>query len=314
MEGVKILKKRRPTKLTKIVLFMFVVIGICVVFFSKNMIQIDSKAAVVMDAVTGEVIFKKNAHTAYPVASISKLMTELIVLDYIEAGRLDWDEPVVMSVRANDLIGDAVKIPVATNDQLLVKDLFTAMVVSSANNATIALAEHVAGTEEAFTDLMNEKAVEIGLSDDAYFVNATGLPNPEFTNMENTMSALDVGALASVLLETHGNVVLRTANLEHYHIVSHGIDVYSTNKLLADGKVDGLKTGYTDAAGYGFVGTEKRVDKRVISVVIDAGHEDLRFIESEKLLAYGFGEQPAFSVKELAKQIRSKVRNIAWQQ
>ena len=107
------------------------------------------------------------------------------------------------------------------------------MVVSSANNATIALAEYIAGTEENFTLLMNEKALDLGLSDQTYFVNATGLPNSAMNNTENIMSAEDVAILAYNLLKNHPHDVLETANLQQYHIQSHGIDLFSTNKMLS---------------------------------------------------------------------------------
>jgi len=165
------------------------------------------------------------------------------------------------------------------------------MVISSANNATIALAEHIAGTEEAFTILMNEKATEIGLSDQSTFINSTGLPEGE---IENEMSAEDVAKLAFHLLHDHPEA-LDMASYTEYQMEHSGIQLYTTNKMLSEMNsetyfkgVDGLKTGFTNAAGYCFVGTAQQDNQRLISVVINAEDDETRFIETKKLLSFGF--------------------------
>lgn len=250
---------------------------------------IHSTSAILMDASTGEILFEKDTETAYPVASISKLMTIFIVLDHIEAGSMDWDDLVPVSRSANDVIEYAAKIPVNNGTMLTVHDLFHAMVISSANNATIALTEYIAGSEMEFTKLMNEKASVLGLSDRTNFINSTGLPNG---TVENRMSAKDIAILTQQLLNAHPEI-LETTSLEHYFISSFGIDLYNTNRMLDKQDraayfkgVDGLKTGYTDEAGYCFVSTATQKNGRLISVVLNAETDEQRFDETKKLLSY----------------------------
>ena len=282
-------------------------------YFNPKAPTIHSKSAVLMDASTGDILFEKDATTSYPVASMSKLMTMYIVLDWIENGSIHWDDRVTISENANKVGGNAITIPVDGGDTLTVHDLFKAMVIPSANNATIALAEYIAGTEEAFTLLMNEKALILGLSDQTYFVNSTGLPNSTMNHSENRMSAKDVTTLAYNLLKSHPHDVLETANIQQYHIQSHDIDVYSTNKMLSKNNsktyfkgMDGLKTGFTDAAGYSFAGTAIQNDKRLISVIMDAENDESRFIETKKLFSYGFNEVSSPTLKERVKSFIQK--------
>lgn len=272
--------------------------------------NIQSKAAILMDASTGDIIFEKDASKSYPVASLSKLMTEYIILDLIENEAIHWEDEVSISETANTVGEGAVMIPVDAGDSLTVQDLFNAMVISSANNATIALAEYIAGTEDEFTMLMNEKAMHLGLSANTHFVNATGLPNYEMNHTENMMSANDVATLAFNLLRDHPLDVLETANLQQYRIHSHGIDLFSTNKMLSsDNKkiyfkgMDGLKTGFTDAAGYNFIGTASQNGKRLISVIMNAESDESRFIETKKIMTYGFDKSPLHSFNEKIKSI-----------
>lgn len=277
----------------KITLLFFIITSLLITilyFYPKNP-TIHSQSAILMDASSGDILFEKDAKSAYPVASMSKLMTEYIVLDSIKNDTINWNDDVVISDSANNIQSSGIKIPVEVGETLSVRDLFAAMIISSANNATIALAEHIAGTEEDFTFLMNEKAAEIGLSNQSTFINSTGLPD---SKRENTMSAQDVAMLAYHLLNNH-HEVLDIARLPEYQIEYSGIRLYSTNKMLNninsetyfDG-VDGLKTGFTDAAGYCFAGTAQQGDQRFISVVINAKDDDARFIETKKLLSFGF--------------------------
>lgn len=276
---------------------------------SKNP-TIHSQSAILMDANSGEVMFEKDANTAYPVASMSKLMTGYIVLDYIKSGTVNWEDRVMMSDSANNIQSAGIKIPVEVGESLSVRDLFAAMIISSANNAAIALAEYIAGTEEAFTSLMNEKANDIGLSDRTTFVNATGLPKEE---LENKMSAEDVATLAYYLLNDHREVLQMTSRSE-YRIESHGIQLYSTNTMLNgtngatyfDG-IDGLKTGFTNAAGYCFVGTAQHGDQRLISVVMNAEDDESRFIETKKLFSFGFSK---FYIAPFKKNVKNLLESF----
>lgn len=304
------MRRRKRKKVPRLIVFGLLSTLLIVLFMNYDTLHVTSKSAMIMDASTGKVLYEKNAKNGYPVASISKLMTEYIVLEKIATGEINWEEPVVISETANNLIGSAVKLPVGVGDVLSVDDLFTAMVVASSNNAAIALAEHIAGTEEAFTQLMNEHVPELGLSKQTTFVNATGLPNPAMGNAENTMSAVDIAKLAQILLASYQTTVLAKANLQSYYIESHGIEIVTTNQMLQQNGVDGLKTGFTQAAGYSFVGTAKQEERRLITVVIDAEDEDARFAETNILLDFGFKEKSMSSIKGFAERVKAEVKSF----
>ncbi|MCR8845159.1 D-alanyl-D-alanine carboxypeptidase [Paenibacillus sp. SC116] len=251
---------------------------------------IQAKAAVVMDAQSGEILYSKNENTPLAPASMSKMMTGYIVLNQIENGSLAWNDEVIVSSYAANIGGAAVQLQVG--DHITVQDLFHAMFIASANNASVALAEHISGSEEDFTQLMNEQAQQLKLSPRTYFVNATGLDN-EYGE-ESKMTALDVALLAQQLLNRYPELVEIT-KLSFYQMEGDGSVLYPTNKMLdpqhfelyIEG-MDGLKTGFTDLAGYCFAGTAKQGDNRLISVVMGTEFEATRFEETKKLLMYGF--------------------------
>ncbi|QUG43425.1 D-alanyl-D-alanine carboxypeptidase [Psychrobacillus sp. INOP01] len=253
---------------------------------------IKGQAAILMDASSGEILMKQDADIAFPVASMSKLMTEYIVQEQIQNKDMEWDDLVQISQSANNMDPQAVKIYVKDNDSLTVRDLYNAMVISSANNATRALAEHIAGTEKKFAKLMNNKAKEMGLSSKTNFVNSTGLLNID--GSENVMTAADVAGLAYQLLRNFPDVV-ETTNLLEYELAYDNTNLKNSNSMLYPENrdlyfnlVDGLKTGYTETAGYCFAGTAKQGDKRFISVVMGTKSDDARFRETHKLLSFGF--------------------------
>ncbi|WP_186321393.1 D-alanyl-D-alanine carboxypeptidase family protein [Bacillus sp. FJAT-22090] len=255
--------------------------------------DIKGHAAILLNASTGEILMEQNADNPFPVASMSKMMTEYIVQEQIKNGSMDWDDLVVMSHAANNMDPQAVKIYVKENDLLTVRDLYNAMVIYSANNATIALAEHIAGSERKFAKLMNNKANKIGLSSKTNFVNSTGLFNTD--GSENVMTARDAALLASQLLSDFPDVLNTTKMLE-YKLAYDGTTLKNSNAMLDpqnrnlyDNLVDGLKTGFTETAGYCFTGTARKGDKRLISVVMGTKSDDARFLETQKLLSFGFG-------------------------
>ena len=253
---------------------------------------IEAEAAILMDAQSGKVVYGKNENVPLAPASMSKMMTEYIVLEKIHNGTLKWSDSVRISPNAVNSIG--AKINVRVGNRLTVRDLFHAMVISSANNAAVALAEHISKSEENFTKLMNAKAKQLNLSNETYFVNATGLPNTQ--NKESKMTALDVAMLAQHLLKTYPEV-LDITKLTNYTLSYNGATIMTTNKMLDTSNdelyfqgIDGLKTGFTDEAGYCFTGTAKQGEKRMISVVMGTSEDTKRFIETKKLFSYGFNK------------------------
>ncbi|MDH4421452.1 MULTISPECIES: D-alanyl-D-alanine carboxypeptidase family protein [Bacillus] len=259
--------------------------------FTKEPV-IDATAAILMDAQSGKVVYGKNENMPLAPASMSKMMTEYIVLEKIHNGTLKWSDPVRIGPNAVNSIG--AKINVRVGNRLTVRDLFHAMVISSANNAAVALAEHISKSEENFTKLMNAKAKQLNLSNETHFVNATGLPNAQ--HQESKMTAFDVATLAQHLLQTYPEV-LDITKLTNYTLSYNGATIMTTNKMLDTSNdelyfqgIDGLKTGFTDEAGYCFTGTAKQGENRLISVVMGTSEDTKRFIETKKLFSYGFNK------------------------
>ncbi|WP_054950087.1 D-alanyl-D-alanine carboxypeptidase family protein [Numidum massiliense] len=278
------------------------------IFYTKGL-SIHAKAAILIDAQSGKILFKHNSDEPLPPASMSKMMTEYIVLEKIGDGAIGWDDPVTISRAA--AYKEGAKIDIHPGDTLTVRDLYSAVVVASANNAAVALAEHIAGSEEAFTQLMNAKAKALGLSLKTTFINATGLDE---NGTSSLMTAEDVARLAKRLLDDYPEV-LDTAHLAQYALNFDGSVLASTNRMLAAGDpnvrfdgVDGLKTGFIDSAGYCFAGTAKRGEQRLISVVMGTPGDRERFVETKKLLSLGFGEKQLPSFPSL----REMVAGFSW--
>ncbi|EOP90894.1 D-alanyl-D-alanine carboxypeptidase [Bacillus cereus HuB4-4] len=251
---------------------------------------IEAKAAVLIHASNGEFIYKKNETEPYSPASMSKMMTAYILLEHIHKGKIHWKDKVSISEKSEQTEG--AKIPIQRGDVLTVKDLYHALLIQSANNAAVALAEHIASTENKFVELMNQKAKQLGLSSATAFVNASGLQQADGT--ETKMPAIDVAKLAYHLLKDYPEI-LKVTQLTQSQLAFNNILVKSTNKMLDTNNqelyfkgMDGLKSGFTDSAGYCFTGTAIQEDKRFISVVMGTDSIDNRFTESRKLLSYGF--------------------------
>ncbi|WP_370298818.1 D-alanyl-D-alanine carboxypeptidase family protein [Pontibacterium sp.] len=240
--------------------------------------QIAARAYVVMDADTGKVIAQKSAETAFPPASLTKLMTSY-VLDYeLGKGNISKQDLVLVSEKAWRTGGSRMFIREGT--QVKLEDLMKGIIIQSGNDASVAVAEHIAGSETAFADLMNQHADLLGMKN-SNFMNATGLPKEGHVS-----SAMDMALLARAIIMDYP---------EHYGIYSEKYFTYNKirqpnrNKLLwRDKTVDGLKTGHTDAAGYCLVASAKRDGMRLISVVMGTRSEEARAQESQKLLSYGF--------------------------
>jgi D-alanyl-D-alanine carboxypeptidase (penicillin-binding protein 5/6) len=262
-----------------------------------SVLELESKAAILLDIGTGEVLYEKNADEAMPPASMSKMMTELIVLGMASDGELAWNEQVVTSRYAAEVPGS--QIGFAEGEVFSVRELFEAMAVHSANDAAVALAEHISGTESGFVRLMNERADKLGLSEGAVFGNSTGLNREDLlpyseasSDMDSVMSAKDTATLAAYLLKKYPEV-LEVSSRTSVKLASSAKKLQSTNLMLTGKSYaypgnDGLKTGYTEQAGYCFTGTAKQDGRRLVSVVMGADTSGQRFEETGKLFHYGF--------------------------
>ncbi|MDM5154497.1 D-alanyl-D-alanine carboxypeptidase family protein [Bacillus sp. DX1.1] len=251
---------------------------------------VEAKAAVVLDAGDGKVIYKNNETEPLAPASMSKMMTAYIVLENIHKGKIHWEDQVKISAKSSQT--DGAGIPVQMGDVLTVKDLYHALMIQSANNSAVALAEHLAPTEKDFVELMNQKAKQLELSDGTIFANASGLQEADGT--ETKMPAADVAQLAYHLVKDYPEI-LQVSHLSQSQLAFKNTTVTNTNKMLNQANqelyiegMDGLKTGFTDSAGYCFTGTAMQGDRRLITVVMGTDSKEKRFTETHKLLSYGF--------------------------
>ncbi len=240
--------------------------------------DIAASSYVLMDATTGDILVESNADIPLPPASLTKIMTDYVVATELENGNITLDDEVYISVKAWQMDGSKMFIQEGTSVRL--EDLIYGMVVQSGNDASVALAEHVAGSEDAFADMMNQHAETLGMQS-SYFVNAHGMPADQ-----HVMSARDLAILAQALIERFPE------NYEIYSVPEftyNGIRQPNRNRLLfQDRNVDGMKTGFTEAAGYCLVASATRDDMRLIAVVMGTESENARAIEAQKLLTYGF--------------------------
>ncbi|WP_243388564.1 D-alanyl-D-alanine carboxypeptidase family protein [Bacillus kexueae] len=279
---------------------------------------INASAAIAVEASTGKVIYGKNVDESLGIASMTKMMTEYLLLEAIADGKVSWDQTYQPSEYVYQIsqYRSLSNVPLRKDGSYNVRELYEAMAIYSANGAAIAIAEIVAGTETNFVKMMNDKAKELGM-DTATFVNSTGLNNRDLLGMhpkgtgaeeENMMSARDVATLAYHLINNYPEI-LETASIEK-KVFQEGtedaINMQNWNWMLPglvygyEG-VDGLKTGYTDFAGSSFTATAERNGMRIISVVMNAqgsGSNQYvhRFNETKKILNYAFSN---FSVEEL---------------
>lgn len=262
--------------------------------------RVNARAVVLLDLNTGRILLSENGDVPLPPASMSKLMTELVILDDIKAGRRSWDDEVTISDTAAKVRG--VKIALKSGDTLTVRELFQSIMVYSANDAAVALAEHFAGSEEAFVRKMNARAQEIGLSHNTYFANASGAESGTAKNQaatsvrETVMTATDTAKLAAYLIKSHPDI-LKTSSKTQTKINGRDLYLSNTNWMLPSlggpysyEGTDGLKTGYTARAGYCFTGTAEKQGSRLIAVVMGTESKEARFEETRKLFDYGFAK------------------------
>lgn len=240
--------------------------------------QVGASSYVLMDATTGEIIVQKNSGESLPPASLTKMMTAYIVESEIASGDVNLHDEVPISVKAWRTGGSKMFIKEGTT--VVLEDLLKGVIIQSGNDASIALAEHLAGSEDAFADIMNQQAVQLGMTG-SHFLNATGLPSEGHVS-----TAFDMAILARAIIKDYPE---QYAIYKDKYFTYNNIRQPNRNRLLwRDKSVDGLKTGHTDEAGYCLVASAKRGEMRLISVVMGTASEDARVKETQKLLNYGF--------------------------
>lgn len=285
---------------------------------SVQSLDLKVKSAILIEASSGQVLLNVNGDEALPPASMTKMMTEYIVADLVKQGKFKWDEVVTVRKNAKETIGS--RIFLAEGDQHTIEQLYIAMAVGSANDATVALAEHVAGSEQAFVKMMNDEAKRMGMTT-TYFANSTGLDISDMPadfqpadKKETVMSARDAAILAKYIVTDHPDFDRFTKIQSHKFRERDKKPIVNWNYMLEANKnvanfkqfayvgLDGLKTGHTTNAGGSFTGTAKRNGMRLISVVMGTKGtktmkaENVRFVETAKVLDYGFNN---FEVKQV---------------
>ena len=240
--------------------------------------QLPVRSFILEDFHSGRMLAGKEPDTRMEPASITKLMSAYVIYKSLQEGSIKLTDQVHISEKAWRMEGSRMFVEV--DSRVSVEDLILGMVIQSGNDATVALAEHVAGSEGSFVVLMNQQAEELGL-DDSHFMNATGLPHPD-----HHMSARDIARLVRVIIAEFPNHYSRYAIKSFTY---NDITQHNRNRLLwQDESVDGVKTGHTSSAGYCLVSSAARGDTRLIAVVLGAETEPERFSSSQTLLNYGF--------------------------
>lgn len=275
---------------------------------TDSSLNIDAKAAIAVDAKTGQVLYAKNAEQTLPVASMSKLLTAYMVLQAIDQGKLKWDQKVTPSDAAQEVSQDTTlsNVPLKKGESYTVKSLYQATLIYSANGAAMALADAVGGTQKNFIDLARKEAKKMGITD-AEIYTANGLTNGEVKDgkypgasdtAENKFSAKDMAILSQRLLKDYPEI-LETTKIKRMNF-NNGTDqtvmenwnwmLPGLAKAYSELPVDGLKTGTSDSAGACFAATVNKGGHRLITIVLGAKHdsqEDLsRFEETQKIMSY----------------------------
>jgi len=256
---------------------------------------IAAKSYILIDYNSGKIITQKNADMPVAPASITKVMTAYVVFVELEQGNIKLDDLVIVSKKAWQTPGSRMFIRV--NTKVSIEDLLQGMIIQSGNDASVALAEHIAGGEDTFAALMNQHAQELGMKN-THFLNSTGLPDTE-----HKTSARDLAILAKALIKRFPQYYKWYSTKEFTY---NNIKQSNRNQLLwRDKSVDGMKTGFTDDAGYCLLSSAKRDNMRLISVVLGTKSTNARTQESQKLLNFGFRFYESHIIYPAGKALKS---------
>ena len=244
----------------------------------------EGKSAVLMDVRTGTVLYEKNAHEPLAPASVTKVMTLLLIMEAIDSGKIGWDDTVTASEAAAAKGGSQIYLKVG--ETMSVTDLVKSITVSSANDAACAMAEHIAGSESAFVEMMNARAGELGMVD-THFVNCTGLDDGEDAASHRT-SAYDIAIMSRELLKNHPDIK-KVTTIWMDTIRDGAFGLSNTNKMVRFYPgCTGLKTGFTSGAGYCLSASAEREGMELIAVVMGCETSQIRTAACKTMLDYGF--------------------------
>ena len=288
----------------KLLIIGFLLVGVNIPAIKDNvgsdLIQVDavkldsSKSAVLMEIETGQVLYEYNAHEKRAPASMTKIMTMKLILDAISNNNFKMDDILTTSEYASSMGGSQIFL--APNEQMKVEDLFKSMVIASANDAAVVLAEKVSGSEESFAKKMNHTAKTLGCNN-TNFVNATGLPTEN-----HYTTSYDMALIACNLLRDYEDIVIPYSSMYESYVrtdTNNPFWLVNTNKMLKlNNGIDGLKTGWTNDAGYCITTTMKKDGMRLVCVVMGAETPTLRNSDAMKVLNYGFNSYELITLKE----------------
>ena len=266
----------------KILIFIFLLMSIPMVKAEVEDLAPNAKSAIMIEASTGEILFQKNKDEKLAPASMTKMMSMILIMEEIENGNLKWDEMITTSERASSMGGSQIFLK--AGEKMSVEDLLKGVAIASGNDAVVALAERIAGSEEAFVKRMNARGKDLGLKN-TNFVNATGL-----TADNHYSSSYDMSLIAKELVK-HEKILEFTATYEDYlrKDTKSPFWLVNTNRLVRFKEgVDGLKTGFTNEAGYCLTATMKKDGMRLITVVMKEETANKRSADTTKMLDYGF--------------------------
>ena len=268
----------------------FLIVSICFLMgllpgkASAASLDVAGKSAVLMDAATGTVLYESNAHEPLAPASVTKVMTMLLIMEAIDSGKISWDDQVTASEAAAAKGGSQIYLKVG--ETMSVSDMVKSIAVSSANDCACAMAEHLAGSESAFVDMMNSRARELGMND-TNFVNCTGLDDSAEAANHRTC-AYDIAIMSRELLKSHPDIKkFTTIWMDTVRDGAFGLS--NTNKMVRFySGCTGLKTGFTSGAGYCLSASAERDGMELIAVVMGAETSQARFAACKSMLDYGF--------------------------
>ncbi|MBE6945907.1 MAG: D-alanyl-D-alanine carboxypeptidase [Ruminococcaceae bacterium] len=257
-------------------------------------LQLDAPSAVLMDLETGTVLYELNAREKLAPASVTKVMTMLLIMEAVDAGRISWGDMVTASETAAAKGGSQVYLKVG--ETMSVEDMVKSIAVSSANDCACAMAEFIAGSEAGFVEMMNRRAQELGMSD-THFVNCTGLDDDPAA-AEHLTTAYDIALMSRELLKNHPDIK-RFTTIWMDSVRGGAFGLSNTNKLVRfyEGTT-GLKTGYTSAAGHCLSASAKRENLELVAVVLNCPNSAARFESAKALLDYGFANYALIEVQE----------------
>jgi D-alanyl-D-alanine carboxypeptidase (penicillin-binding protein 5/6) len=289
----------RINKLSKKLICFFIIFtvasfGIIIPVYAVDDMNLNCKSAVLMDYGTGKIIYEQNPHEQLAPASVTKVMTMLLTIEALDSGKITFEDKVTISTQASSKNNKGTMLLLEAGEVRTVKELLYGIAVESANDACIAIAEHISGSEEEFVKLMNKRAKELG-GKDTNFVNPNGLPAEG-----HVTSAHDLALMSKELLKhDHIYEFISKYMITIYVGKNNNVkrELVNKNKMIRFYQdVDGIKTGWTEDAGYCISVTAKRNNLRLISVVMGAPKVEVRNKEARKLIDYGFANYSSFSV------------------